>query len=242
VEGEIEMSFRTLVITPLQSEFVFLSQAISELGFYSLSEKIGSVDVLTFPKLELTLARGGHGKTEYAIHTMYLVDRTSLDLVICAGAAGSLSPSISIGDIIAATSTVEHDYHEKFSERPKPQFFGDEQSIEQLRSIRLKEKLFKLHFGIIASGDEDFIEHQRAEELHRLYGAIAVAWEGAGGARACAFNKKPYLELRGITDSADQSAASNFEENLELAMQNIATVLVEACHGTPERPVSTELG
>jgi adenosylhomocysteine nucleosidase len=53
-----------------------------------------------------------------------------------------------------------------------------------------------------------------------------VAWEGAGGARACAFSQVPFVEIRGITDTADHNAASSFETNLALAMGNIAQLLV----------------
>jgi adenosylhomocysteine nucleosidase len=58
-------------------------------------------------------------------------------------------------------------------------------------------------------------------------GSIAVAWEGAGGARACKFNKKYYLELRGVTDTANHQAAADFEVNLEKAMHNLAQVIVQ---------------
>src|SRR5262249_33961484 len=40
----------------------------------------------------------------------------------------------------------------------------------------------------------------RAQALRDATGALAVAWEGAGGARACAFSATPYLELRAVTD------------------------------------------
>jgi len=55
-------------------------------------------------------------------------------------------------------------------------------------------------------------------------GALAVAWEGAGGARACHFSGIPFLEIRGITDSADSDAASDFGANLEGAMRNVAAL------------------
>jgi nucleoside phosphorylase len=56
---------------------------------------------------------------------------------------------------------------------------------------------------MIASGDEDIVTIERAAELHTQTGAVAVAWEGAGVARACLFSQIPYLEIRGITDTAD---------------------------------------
>jgi adenosylhomocysteine nucleosidase len=81
------------------------------------------------------------------------------------------------------------------------------------------------HTGTIASGDEDVIELERGVELAVLTGAIAVAWEGAGAARACVLTEVPWLEVRGITDTADHTASSDFHINLELAMCNIAMLV-----------------
>ena len=75
---------------------------------------------------------------------------------------------------------------------------------------------FKVHFGKVASGDEDIIERIRAQELNTLTGALAVAWEGAGGARASCFMGIPHLEIRGLTDIADNDAPIVFDENLKL--------------------------
>lgn len=39
------------------------------------------------------------------------------------------------------------------------------------------------------------------------------------------FSQTPYLEIRGVTDQARVDAPSHFEQNLGLAMRNIATLL-----------------
>ncbi len=82
-----------------------------------------------------------------------------------------------------------------------------------------------MHFGDVASGDEDIVSVDRARALRAATGAVAVAWEGAGGARACVFSQTPYLEMRGVTDQATVDAPAAFRQNLALAMRNIATVL-----------------
>ena len=85
---------------------------------------------------------------------------------------------------------------------------------------------FRVHFGIIASGDEDIVARTRAQQLKDQFGATAVAWEGAGGARACAFIGIPFIEIRGITDVANDDAPEDFNENLQTAMRNVAHVLL----------------
>ena len=57
------MPQNTLVITPLQKEYDDLYQSLIDLGLNSHKDKIGKLDVHCFPEINVTLARGGHGKT-----------------------------------------------------------------------------------------------------------------------------------------------------------------------------------
>jgi adenosylhomocysteine nucleosidase len=100
-------------------------------------------------------------------------------------------------------------------------------SIEQLKALDLSDANFKVHFGVMAGGDEDVIEVTRGAELRELHNALAVAWEGVGGARASAFSEVSYLEVRGATDTANHEAPVVFYINLQIVMKNIAYVLVK---------------
>jgi adenosylhomocysteine nucleosidase len=117
-------------------------------------------------------------------------------------------------------------YNNKFSQRPRPSFDGAPGAVASLRRAVTAPNSFKVHFGAVASGDEDVVDDERRQALRQLTGALAVAWEGAGGARACAFSDAPYVEVRGITDAADHTAPADFEANLEVAMDNIATLVL----------------
>ncbi len=214
-----------LIVTPLQEEYSDLHDSLSALGLTSHPERIGKLDVRRVPELHATLVRGGHGKTQFGIQTQHLLDHAKFDLVICAGAAGALAPEVRIGDVIVATSTLEHDYNIKFVVRPKPQFAGDAKSIAQIKALDLSNADFKVHFGIMAGGDEDVIEVARGAELYKAHNALAVAWEGIGGARAAAFSEVPYLEIRGATDTANHEAPVVFDTNLKIVIKNIALLL-----------------
>ena len=54
--------------------------------------------------------------------------------------------------------------------------------------------------------------------------AFAVAWEGAGAARACKFSGVPFLEVRGMTDSANQ-LPEDFFANTRAAMRSVGHIL-----------------
>ena len=220
-------SMSRLIITPMKEELDFLLQNCTNRGFHAKSAMIGRLPVVRLPDLNVTLARGGLGKVQFAVQTQHLLDTCSdWDLVACAGAAGALADEVSVGDVVVATTTVEHDYNNKFSERALPKFDGASAAIADLKSVSQSVKTFSVHFGPIASGDEDVVETERKRILHESTGALAVAWEGAGGARACVFSGLPFVEIRGVTDTADHKAASDFEDNLEVAMSNLATLII----------------
>ena len=170
---------KILIVTPLHEEYNDLQASLSALALKSYSAQIGKLDVHCFPEINVTLARGGHGKAQFGIQTQHLLDHAKFDLVVCAGAAGALAPEVRVGDVIIATSTLEHDYNLKFSVRPKPSFAGDTKSIEQIRELDLSDADFKIYFGIMAGGDEDVIELTCGAELYKEHNALAVAWGGS---------------------------------------------------------------
>jgi adenosylhomocysteine nucleosidase len=214
-----------LFVTPLQAELDCFTQSLRERAYDFTAVQIGRIAAQHFPALDMTIARGGHGKTQFGVQTQHLLDHANdVEAVVCVGAAGALAPDLAVGDLVLATETVEHDYTERFSRHPLPRFAGDPLLLTALRQLRLRPLPFGVHFGIVASGDEDVIELERAAALRQATEACAVAWEGAGGARACAFSGIPFVELRGITDTADHNAPAAFAVNLRTAMANAATL------------------
>lgn len=190
-----------LVLCPLQIELDALKSALGAApGFH--------------------LAVGGHGKVQFALTAQHLIREMQPSLLVCAGACGALVSGVRLTEVVAAERTIEHDYNLKFIRRPLPSFEGHAESLAKLRGMP------GVHFGTVASGDEDVIDAVRSQAIAQLTGAIAVAWEGAGGARAAAFCKVPFLELRTVTDSADQHAPSHFKENVAAGMKNIAKALL----------------
>jgi adenosylhomocysteine nucleosidase len=178
------------------------------------------------PDWRALVAPGGHGKTQFAVQAQYLIGQfPSTKLVICAGAAGSLSSQLSVGDVVVGTETVEHDYRLLFATRPLPRFPGHGPSIDALRGLAHGISDFRVVFDVIASGDEDVVVSERAQAIRDQTGAACVAWEGSGAARAALFNGIGSLEIRAVTDAADQEAPQRFDVNLPIAMANLASLL-----------------
>jgi adenosylhomocysteine nucleosidase len=217
----------TLIVVPLQEEMVLFRQACTAYGLTTADVTLGQLVALRVPELGLTVVPGGLGKVQFAIQTQHVLDVSrTWDVVICAGAAGALADGLAVGDVVVATETVEHDIHNRFGPPRLPRFAGAATIIASIRGVRLAQHAFTVHFGPIASGDEDIVTVERQEELRRRTGALAVAWEGAGGARACQFSAMPFVEMRGVTDGANSSAAADFRANLRTAMGNVTTLII----------------
>jgi nucleoside phosphorylase len=184
------------------------------------------------PKHGLLLALGGHGKAEFASRaSSHLAHLPNCERLYCLGTAGALTDELKPLDVVVASTTIEHDYYEKFDpSKNKPQFKG---AIDELSFAKMAESLknceFKTWLAPIASGDEDIVTNKRAKEIANL-GAIAVAWEGAGGARAARNLNKEFVEIRGVSDDCDENTVSHFAENLPIAMKNLSTVLYQIMH------------
>jgi adenosylhomocysteine nucleosidase len=218
---------QTLIMLPLQEEVAMFRQACIAQGLATADATVGQLVAMRVPDLGLTVAPGGLGKVQFAIRTQHLLDISrSWDVVICAGAAGALVDGLAVGDVVVATETVEHDIHNHFGPPLLPRFSGAATMIASLRGVRPPRNAFTVHFGPIASGDEDVVTVERQAALRQRTGALVVAWEGAGGARACRFSAVPFVEMRGVTDGANSRAAADFRANLATAMRHVATVIV----------------
>jgi adenosylhomocysteine nucleosidase len=217
---------KILTIIPTKEELNCFLQACLEQAYQAEIVATGRLSTTYFPKLEMAVAYGGLGKAQFAVQTQHLIDVAHWDLVICAGAAGALVDNLSVGDVVIATETIEHDIRNRFGKPLLPRFSGSEKDLENCRRALQTPLGFQIHFGPIASGDEDIVDRERRRAIHVQTGALLVAWEGAAGARACQFSGAAYLEIRGVTDSANSAAALDFQSNLEKAMQSVAQTVI----------------
>ncbi|MDC7221205.1 MAG: 5'-methylthioadenosine/S-adenosylhomocysteine nucleosidase [Spirochaetales bacterium] len=211
----------TLIVIPTKIE---LNPFLERLKSLSVGEPfiIDKREISYFPRLELYVAPGGLGKAQFAVQTQFYLDHIDgLERVFCLGAAGSLEVNVKLFDIVIGVKTIEHDI--KTSRKQLiPCFEADRELIETMRRCGSDSGNFTLHFGPIASGDEEVSCEESKERVAGRTKALAVAWEGAGGARACQFSHVPFVEIRGISDSADGETHRDFKQNLKVLMVSLA--------------------
>ncbi|MBL6990451.1 MAG: 5'-methylthioadenosine/S-adenosylhomocysteine nucleosidase [Bacteriovoracaceae bacterium] len=215
----------TLLVSPLKGELTPILNYFKSKKLKIENIKIKYLNVSYIPQLKLYCAIGGHGKVQFGIQTSFLISTLkNVSQVICAGSCGSLCTTVDVFDVVVASQTVEHDYNEKFDKDAlNPSFVGNTELLGKAKLFQHPN--FKVHLGKIASGDEDIVDAQRADQLYQDTNALVVAWEGAGGARASRFHQIPFLEVRAITDNARDEVPSSFAKNLSQAMNNCAFVI-----------------
>ena len=216
-----------LVVAPLKDEADAVCRRLAERGFPSNPAQIGALICAVVPALDMIIGIGGVGKAQFGVQAQHLLDRCrEARLLICVGGAGQLSPDVTVGDVIVGTRTIEHDYRERFNPRPLPRYDSDSLTLVQLREVATSHDLgFRVHFGPIASGDEDIVDPVRRADVFGQTEALCVAWEGSGAARAARFSGVGFVEIRVITDAADEYAADAFHANLERVMAHVADLL-----------------
>ncbi len=214
-------------LIPTAGEYEAFVSAMESLGHRAEPVSVGRMACLSYWDGRLIAALGGLGKVDFAVRTLHLIEQgPPLDGVVCLGTCGALSPALAIGDVVVATETVEHDFNRKLTEGPIPRFESDPALLAAFRDSEssLPDGV-SVAYGVIASGDEGIDSSARARELMDRTGGIVAAWEGAGGAKACDFAGVPYIEVRCVSDLADEDAMTDYVENTPPAMGNLARLI-----------------
>ncbi len=191
---------------------------------FSNSEKI---------RIQIIAAWSGWGKVNASRTATRLISeaekqKLNIDFIIFTGVAGAADININQWDIVIAESLIQHDMdaspiYEKFV---IPGLNVAEIKMDQklwnwaLNSLKkftenVNNPFGKVYKGLIATGDK-FVDDQKEMGLisKSFLELKAFEMEGAAVSQVCILESIPLLIIRVISDSADHSAASCFEEFL----------------------------
>ena len=183
---------------------------------------------------EILLMVTGIGKVNGAISTQRLIDLHRPELVVMVGVAGAIE-KIAIGDTVLVAKVAHHDLepgvllnHPPYLAQDSGEFFPTDpeylqRAIQAAGDLKLDYRVFT---GPVVSG-ETFIEKEGREEIIKRFAPLAVDMEIAGVAHACYRSEVPFLALKSITDTEEDSGLGVFEENYKLARENAQNLLLE---------------
>jgi len=192
---------------------------------------------------EVIVAKSGVGKVNSAITVQYIIDKFAPDYIINTGVAGGIADDLQVGDIVIATSLVQHDFDASalgypvgyicngvMSDKPT-YFYGDNGLIELYENALKTTKLdINIHKGVIASGYTFIASNAKKQELKELFNATAAEMEGAAIAQTAEKNGVPFMIVRAISDLANNSAPQSLE-TAESKMAEFAATTTKALLG-----------
>lgn len=174
----------------------------------------------------------GVGKVNAALCVQLLADLFGVTHLLNTGIAGSLDPSLDIGDMVVSRDAMYHDFDVTAFGYPKGQVAGLPVEAfpadEQLRALALQacQAVHPGHCreGRIASGDQFICRAEQKREIINVTGAVCTEMEGAAIAQAAYLNRLPFVILRAISDKADESAEMDYPTFEHLAARRSAAV------------------
>ena len=186
---------------------------------------------------EVVIVICGCGKVNAAMCTLALIHNYNPDVIINSGVAGSLSERVTIGDIVVATKSVEHDMNttalgDKQGEVSFPDgtimyFDCDYKTTKLLADVCRSIPDTRVETGIIASGDMFVSERKKRLLIKERFDALACEMEGAAIGHVCNRCDVPYTILRAISDDLDENKGMDFVKFCELASRKTVTAICE---------------
>lgn len=202
-------------------------------------EKI-NINNLTFYKGKLynkdvVIVKCGIGKVNAALCTQLLILKFGVSKVINTGIAGAVGEGLSIYDFVVSTEAVYHDFDTQFFGYKPGQvpgmpetFMADisllNTTLSAFEHTDFSNKL-KIVKGRIASGDQFISGTEKKTAIINNFHPQCVEMEGCAIAHTCYANNVPFVIIRCMSDTADDSVKETYSE--ETASRLSSTFLLE---------------
>ncbi len=202
-------------------------------------EKI-NLNHLTFYKGKLydkdvVIVKCGIGKVNAALCTQLLILNFKVSKIINTGIAGATGTGLKIYDFVVSTEAVYHDFDVQFfGYKPgqvpgMPEAFVADPSLVEAAAAAFEQTDFsaklKLSKGRIASGDQFISGNEKKSYIISTFHPQCVEMEGCAIAQTCYANNVPFVIIRCMSDTADDSVKETYSE--ETASRLSSTFLLE---------------
>lgn len=173
---------------------------------------------------DCVVVQSGIGKVNAALCAQLLIVKFDVTHIINTGIAGAMAKELKPLDIVISTDCVYHDADTTFfGDEPctipgMPTYFNaDEYLINLAEKSFVKESTTSLYKGRIASGDIFVCDKAVKEKIVKNCNPFCVEMEGTAIAHTCFLHQIPFVIIRCISDSADESVENQYEFNREIS-------------------------
>ncbi len=208
------------IIGAMQSEVEALFEQMSS------KEKI-NINNLTFYKGKLfdkdvVIVKCGIGKVNAALCTQLLILKFGVSKVINTGIAGATGEGLKIYDFVVSDSAVYHDFDVEFfgyklGQVPgMPEKFDADKALADAAVAAFEKSelngAHKVVRGLIASGDQFISGGEKKQFIVSHFSPQCVEMEGCAIAHTCFANSVPFVIIRCMSDTADDSVKETYSE------------------------------
>ena len=182
----------------------------------------------------VVVVRCGMGKVNAAMCAQTLVAQFGATRVINTGVAGSLDPTLNIGDLVVSVDALHHDMDVTGLGYPKGQV-PDLDTLAFAASAELRQAVCRaaaqvapditVREGRVVSGDQFVSSAAQREPIIRTFAASCCEMEGAAIAQVCYRNRVPFVIVRAISDKADDESAVDYPTFERQAAEHCARIV-----------------
>lgn len=204
----------------------------------SRAEKRAGMEFLegTLNDKSVVVVRSGVGKVNAALCVQLLADLFQVTHIINTGVAGSLNAKLKIGDILISADALYHDVDATvFGYQPgevpqlgRREFQADRRMAElAMAACKKVNPDIRAALGRVLSGDQFIASSEAKNRLISQYGGDCAEMEGAAIAHGAYLNEIPFVILRAISDSADDSSQVEYPVFEAAAAKHSAALVME---------------
>lgn len=187
---------------------------------------------------KVVCAKCGIGKVFAAMCAQTMILKYAPDCIINSGVAGTLSASLSIGQIALAEQVVQHDMDTSPIGDPVGLISGinviyipTDPAVTAALAAAVGSEGVPYLRGTVASGDQFICRTPEKERIKANFDTadkpvIACEMEGAAIGQVCYVNKVPYGILRAISDGGDENAFADYPTFLAAAAKTATEVML----------------
>jgi adenosylhomocysteine nucleosidase len=202
---------------------------------------------------DVVVVLSGIGKVAAATTAAILIEQFKVERIVFTGVAGGLGKNVKIGDLVVASSFLQHDLDVSplFPKYEVPSYgvtmfqanaelAGELKQasaavLSDLAHVLTKDAIIEfgltspqLHTGLLISGDRFVSTTTESKKLQQdLPQALAVEMESAAFAQVCHDYKVPFAAVRTISDRADDDAMVDFTRFLSEIASHYSAHIVD---------------
>lgn len=171
-------------------------------------------------------------KVNAAIAAQILIDKFNVTHIIITGVAGAIDKNLKILDTVISLEVAYHDVADEVLTAYQPwkdgvYFKADSRMIDKMGEAIKKINNYNdgsISFGRMVTG-EAFITHDGRDKIIEKYNPLCVDMETAGIAHVCFVNGIPFIAIRTMSDTPEESGFDVFEKNCDSAAKKSVDVL-----------------